>query len=38
LLAPDLSKLADPESAAVAAAELGFDAAPVSIAAYELTR
>jgi glyoxylase-like metal-dependent hydrolase (beta-lactamase superfamily II) len=38
LLAPDLSKLADPESAAVAAAELGFDAPLVSIATYELTR
>jgi glyoxylase-like metal-dependent hydrolase (beta-lactamase superfamily II) len=36
LLAPDLSKLADPESAAVAAAELGFDAPLTSIAAYEL--
>jgi glyoxylase-like metal-dependent hydrolase (beta-lactamase superfamily II) len=38
LLAPDLSKLADPESAAVAAAELGFDAPLESIAAYELVR
>ncbi len=38
VLAPDLSKLADPESAAVAAAELGFDASLDSIAAYELTR
>ncbi len=37
LLAPDLSKLADPDSAAVAAAELGFDAAPASISAYALT-
>ena len=36
LLAPDLSKLADPESAAVARAELGFDAPLTSIAAYEL--
>ncbi len=38
LLSPDLSKLADPETAKVAAAELGVDQPLTSISEYELTR